>query len=300
MTRIPARINPTADHVQRVVTSQFPEYADLHVRDVEFSGWDNRTFRLGEELSVRIPSAEWYVAQVEKEQTWLPKLAPLLPLPVPAPVAIGSPTPEIPWPWSINRWLPGEPLATASIHDPEQLATDLAEFLNALYAVEATDGPVAGEQSFFRGCPPAAYDDQTRETIAKLADVIDGAAALAIWEDANSSEWTGQPVWFHGDVAVGNLLVENGHLAAVIDFGTSGVGDPACDTVFAWTWLTGTARQIFAQKLNVSPDCWVRGRGWALWKCLITLADDQNMTLPGAEEQRRILREILADPILPA
>lgn len=291
------RIDPTLDQVRNLVDDQFPEYADLPITNVELSGWDNRTFRLGDSLSIRIPSADWYVAQVAKEQRWLPLLAPHVPLPIPVPVAIGEPTAIVPWRWSINRWLHGDPLASSTVHDQVQLATDLAGFLNALYALDTRDGPPAGEHSFYRGSPLIAYDAQARETIAELSDEVDSASAVAIWELAIATQWTGKPVWFHGDVAVGNLLIESDRLAAVIDFGTSAVGDPACDTVFAWTYLSGTARQTFADSLNVSPDCWIRGRGWALWKCLITLHQIRETDPAGAEEQRRILDQIVSDPI---
>lgn len=297
MTHFPDRSQVTCDLAARLIREQFPEYAHLPVTDVDHGGWDNRTFRLGDALSIRMPSAPGYVAQVEKEQRWLPRLAPHLPLPIPAPVALGRPTAGYPGPWSINRWLPGEPLATTPVPDQDRLASDLAAFLNALYAIDASEGPPAGEHSFYRGCSPAPYDARTRETIAGLLAGSDAATATAIWERTLTTEWAGTPVWCHGDVAVGNLLINNGRLSAVIDFGTSTVGDPACDTVFAWTWLTGNARRIFADRLAVSPDCWIRGRGWALWKCLITLADTSNTTLPGADEQRRILHEILTDPV---
>lgn len=297
MTGEPDRSQITRELAARLVRDQFPEYAHLPVTEVAHGGWDNRTFRLGDHFSVRLPSALGYVAQVEKEHRWLPRLAPHLPLPIPVPVALGRPGPGYPWPWSIYRWLPGEPLATMPIHDQLRLAQDLAGFLNALYAIDAGDGPPAGEHSFYRGCSPVPYDARTCETIATLLAGSDAALATDIWERAIATDWTGNPVWFHGDVAVGNLLIADDRVSAVIDFGTSAVGDPACDTVFAWTYLTGDARRIFADRLDVSPDCWIRGRGWALWKCLITLADTTNATLPGAAEQRRILREILTDPV---
>jgi aminoglycoside phosphotransferase (APT) family kinase protein len=279
------------------VRDQFPEYAHLPVTDVALSGWDNRTFRLGEDLSVRLPSADGYIAQVEKEQQWLPRLAPHLPLPIPAPVAMGRPSPDYPWPWSINRWLPGELVAVTPVTDMVRFATDLAGFLAALYRVNPTGGPRAGVQSFYRGASLAAYDAQTRESIAALADEIDPAVATAIWERALAEEWTGEPVWFHGDIAVGNLLVSDGCLSAVIDFGTSGVGDPACDTVIAWTFFTGESRAAFVRELPLGPEYFIRGRGWALWKCLITLLNPSNSTLPDSNEQRRILHEILSDPV---
>ena len=167
---------------RRLIDGQFPQWSSLPVREVELDGWDNRTFRLGSELSIRLPTGEWYAKQVEKEHRWLPVLAPQLPLPIPAPVARGAPDGDYPFPWSVYRWLDGEPAATAPVGD----------------------------------------------------------------------------------------LVRDGRLAAVLDFGTSGVGDPACDMVIAWTFLEGPSRDRFRTERGVDPGTWARGRGWALWKALIT------------------------------
>ena len=223
--------------VARLVASQFPQWADLPVRDVALQGWDNRTFRLGDELSVRLPSAEGYTPQIEKEHRWLPQLAPCLPLPIPAPLAKGQPAEGYPWEWSVYRWLPGEPAATAckSPISPGSPA-DLAQFLGALYRIDPGDGPPAGPHSFYRGGPLSTYDAETRRSIEALRDEIDTDLATRVWEDALAATWHGPPVWVHGDVAVGNLLVNDGRLSAVIDFGCSAVGDPACDTVIAWTY----------------------------------------------------------------
>jgi aminoglycoside phosphotransferase (APT) family kinase protein len=255
---------------RRLVDSQFPQWAGLAIRPVELPGWDNRTFRLGDELSVRLPTGEWYAQQVEKEQRWLPALAPELPLPIPAPVAQGSPDGEYPYPWSVYRWLPGEPAATAGVDDQERFAVDVARFLVALAGCDATGGPPPGEHNWFRGGPLAYYEEEALRAVDELGPRIPRDAVLAAWEDATRTTFDGEPVWFHGDVAVGNLLVRDGRLAGVIDFGTSGVGDPACDVVLAFTFLRGAAREAFRAELGVDGGTWSRGRGWALWKALIT------------------------------
>jgi aminoglycoside phosphotransferase (APT) family kinase protein len=282
-----------ADLVARLVAGQFPQWADLPVRTVNLQGWDNRTFRLGEELSVRLPSAPGYAPQVEKEHRWLPRLAPHLPLPIPIPIARGRPAEGYPLDWSVYRWLPGTPLATTPIADLSQLAADLAHFLAALYRIDASDGPPAGPHSFYRGGPLSVYDAETREAIATLRDEIDADAATAIWEEALAAEWDGPPVWVHGDVAVGNLLMQDGRLSAVIDFGSSAVGDPSCDTVIAWTFFTEESREVFRRKLPVDPNAWTRGRGWALWKALITLAGSRDTDPAKADHARRTLGEVL-------
>jgi aminoglycoside phosphotransferase (APT) family kinase protein len=269
-----------------LVGSQFPQWAHLPVAPVDVGGHDNRTFRLGEELTVRLPSADWYALQVDKEQRWLPVLAPRLPLPVPGH--------GYPCPWSIYRWLPGEPATRGHIDDPIAFATGLAGFLVALRHVDAAGGPEPGPHNFFRGGPLTTYADETLRSVDALASEIPRDAVLRAWDDAVAAGRWGDPVWFHGDVAAGNLLVRDGKLAAVIDFGTSGVGDPACDVVIAWTLLSGPSRDAFRAALGVDPGTWSRGRGWALWKALITLVDQLDDPA-GAAVSRRVIDRVLAD-----
>lgn len=281
--------------VRRLIAAQFPRWADLAIRPVAFDGWDNRTFHLGADMSVRLPSAEGYAAQVAKEHRWLPQLAPLLPLPIPVPLALGVPGEGYPWQWSVYRWLDGEIASVAAIADLRAFATTLAHFLTALQRIDPTGGPPPGPHNFWRGGPLTVYDAETRQTIAALDGLIDAEAATAVWEAALNSTWHGPPVWIHGDVAVGNLLVQEGRLSAVIDFGCSAVGDPACDLVIAWTLLSGESRAAFVAGVPVDAAAWARGRGWALWKALITYAGLMR-THPGeAEAARRVIEAVLAD-----
>ena len=281
--------------VRRLISAQFPRWADLPVRPVEPGGWDNRTFRLGPRMTARLPSAAQYALQVEKEHRWLPKLAPLLPHPIPAPLAKGDPDVGYPWRWSVYRWLEGETAAVGRIADLRRFATDLAEFLNALRRIDPAGGPPPGRHNFFRGGPPKVYDAETRQALAALEGRIDTDAASAVWEAALGSKWGGPPVWFHGDVASGNLLVEGGRLGAVIDFGTSGVGDPACDLAIAWTLFGGESRDAFRAAMGLDDATWARGRGWTLWKGLITLAEHIDTNPSQAAEARRVIDEVLAD-----
>jgi aminoglycoside phosphotransferase (APT) family kinase protein len=284
-----------ADLARRLVATQFPQWAGLPIKPVRFGGWDNRTFHLGEEMSVRLPSAEGYAAQVEKEHRWLPRLAPHLPVPVPVPLAMGVPSDEYPWPWSVYRWLDGEIATIENIADLRQFAIALAQFLTALYRVDPTGGPPAGPHSFYRGGPLTVYDAETRQAIAALRGQIDTGAASEVWEAALGATWHGPPVWVHGDYAAGNLLVKEGRLSAVIDFGCSAVGDPACDMVIAWTLLSGESREAFRAGVPVDGATWARGRGWALWKALITLAEYLGTDPAKAAEARRVIDEVLAD-----
>lgn len=260
----------------RLVAAQFPQWANLPVVPVALDGWDNTTFRLGDELCVRLPSADAYVAQIEKEHRWLPVLARRLPLPIPEPVAKGRPGGGFPRPWSVYRWIEGDPASTDRIADLTEFAADLAAFLAALYAIDASGGPPAGAHSFFRGGPLDTYDAQSRASIERLADDIDIEAATEVWDAALASTWNGPPVWVHGDVAASNLLVTEGRLRAVIDFGCSAVGDPACDLVMAWTFFAGESAEVFRSGLRFDDVTWARARGWALWKALITLAREKD------------------------
>jgi aminoglycoside phosphotransferase (APT) family kinase protein len=286
-----------AELVSALVAEQFPEWSGLPVAQVLPGGWDNRTFRLGDELSVRLPSTEAYVLQVEKEQQWLPILAPQLPVPVPVPVGLGRPSERFPFPWSVYRWLPGHVASADRIAHDTTFAADLARFLSELQRVDASGGPLPGAHNFFRGDSPAVYDDQTRQAIAALGDTIDAAAVNEIWDAALATRWSADPVWFHGDVSEGNLLVDGERLAAVIDFGTSGIGDPACDLVIALTTFRGEAREAFRAHRGLDEATWARARGWAIWKALIVAAGMAGSHSPETEalKARRTIDAVIED-----
>ncbi len=281
--------------VTRLITAQFPQWRHLPVEPVEFDGWDNRTFRLGDDMSVRLPGAEHYTAQVTKEQRWLPRLAPLLPLPIPAPLAMGIPGESYPWHWSIYRWLEGENATIESITDLSRFAITLGQFLVALRRVDPVGGPPPGSHNFFRGGPLATYDAETRGAIEALQGRIDTDTVAAVWAAALETTWQQPPVWLHGDVSPGNLLVTGGRLSAIIDFGCSAVGDPACDLTIAWTLFSGESREAFRAMVSLDGASWARARGWALWKALITLVEPLNGNPLEAERAQRVIDEILAE-----
>ncbi|HKC29853.1 MAG TPA: phosphotransferase, partial [Jatrophihabitans sp.] len=154
--------------------------------------------------------------------------------------------------------------------DPVRFALDLAGFLKALQSVDATGGPQPGIHNWYRGGTLRTYDETTQSAFEELADHVDVALAREIWANSLDASWDRVDRWFHGDIAEGNLLLENGQLSAVIDFGTCGVGDPACDLAIAWTLLTADGRRAFRDRLSVDDATWARGRGWALWKALAT------------------------------
>jgi aminoglycoside phosphotransferase (APT) family kinase protein len=268
------KIDVDSNLVRRLVAAQFPQWAGLPVEPAAEDGWDNWTFRLGGHLKVRLPSASSYAEQAEKEARWLPRLAPLLPVQVPVPVGLGRPGEGYPLDWSVYEWIEGSPAERAKIADLDAFARDVAGFLTSLQAVDAEGGPPPGQHNFHRGGDLAAYDAETRACIAELGDRVDGAGATAVWDAALAARWAGPPIWVHGDIAAGNLLVRDGRLAAVIDFGSSAVGDPACDLVLAWVFLDGTASEAFRSAAPGDAGTWARARGWAIWKALLVAARD--------------------------
>ena len=290
------RIEVLPETVSALVAEQFPQWVHLPVKPVEHSGWNNRSFRLGDTMIVRLPSAVRYVAQVDKEQQWLPYLAARLPLPVPEPLALGQPGQGFPWRWSIYRWIEGTPLVLALAQtDLNSVARDVAGFLTALQAVDASSGPAAGTHNFHRGGSLNVYSDETEAAIMTVSDEIDVDMAREIWSRALASKWQAAPVWVHGDITEGNLLVQNGRLSAVIDFGSCAVGDPSSDLVLAWNLLDRDSRHLFRQLLPYTPKTWERARGWALWKALITLSAQRPDGTPLADWSRRALREVFSD-----
>jgi len=287
----------TAGLVSRLVASQFPDWADLPVRPVDVDGWDNASFRLGDTMSVRLPSSEDYVESIQKEQRWLPVLAGQLPLPIPVLLGKGKPGCGFSRPWSVHQWIDGDPVRYEQpVADMPQLASDLADFLAALYRIDATGGPGPGQHNFFRGGPLTVYDADTQEALAALEGHIDTGLAAEVWRAALAARWDGPAVWFHGDAQPGNLLLDHGRLSAVLDFGTSGVGDPSCDTTIAWTFLSGQSTGVFKERLPADSATWVRGRGWAIWKAMIVLVSAlESGDRDDAAYTTNVIDKILAD-----
>lgn len=281
--------------VKRLIAAQFPQWSDLPVTPVEVDGWDNRTYHLGDDMTARLPTAAGYVPAVAKENRWLPRLAPQLPVAVPPVLGLGVPGEGYPFPWSVRGWLPGGTARPERIADMPRFAVEVAEFLLALQRCDTGGGPAAGEHSFYRGTPPAHYDEETRRCLAALKGQVDTDRAAAVWDAALAADRHGEPVWFHGDIASGNLLVADGRLTAVIDFGTSGVGDPACDLVIAWGMFHGDSRAAFRRTVGQDDGTWARARGWALWKALLVLSQTIDTDEELAALNRHVIAEVLAD-----
>jgi aminoglycoside phosphotransferase (APT) family kinase protein len=290
-------VDVDVDLVARLIASQFREWASLSIEPVAFFGTDNAIYRLGDDKAARLPRREQNVATLQKERRWLPKLAPLLPLSIPLPLVVGKPEHGYPFEWSIYRWLDGEPATVAPIADVGQAAHDLASFIAALQQVETTDAPPPGSHNVGRGQPLARRDKATRAAIDALGDAIDANAVTSVWETALAAPiYDGPPVWLHGDLDARNILVENGRITGVIDFGCLGPGDPAADVMVAWKMFPPETRRLFRNLLSVDDATWSRARGWVLSQALIALPYYTMETNPVlVTEAKRWLAAVLDD-----
>ncbi|KTC64722.1 aminoglycoside phosphotransferase (plasmid) [Legionella adelaidensis] len=254
---------------QKLISEQFPQWENLAIRPVEKSGWDNRTFHLGDDMTMRLPSSKEYAPQIVKEFQWLPLLGQAITTcQITTPLALGMPSEVYPWHWTVNRWIEGETACAERIQDLNKFAKALGLFLNELQKIDSAGGPVAGLHNFFRGGDLAVYKEEVRQAIPGIKNKDEQKIAERLWYDALSSQWERTPVWVHGDIACGNILVCKGQLKAVIDFGQLAIGDPACDLTIAWNLFTGESRDIFRNTLALDKNTWIRALGWTFWKTL--------------------------------
>jgi aminoglycoside phosphotransferase (APT) family kinase protein len=250
--------------VRRLLVAQFPEWSELPLEPVLPRGTDHAIFRVGEGMSVRLPRRPGVERQSALEAEWLPRLAPHLPLAIPRPLAVGEPALGYPWRWAVHTWLPGEPASPGRLGDPCEAALDLAGVLRALWGVDRAGAPRAA-----RGEPLATRDEPTRAWLATLGGVVDTERVAGMWEEALAVPvWDGPPRWVHGDLDGRNLLAANGRFSGLLDFGSLGVGDPACDIGIAWKLFSGEARDLFRAELDVDDATWARARGHVLSQSL--------------------------------
>jgi aminoglycoside phosphotransferase (APT) family kinase protein len=288
--------------VRGLLAEQFPQWARLPLAPVASSGTVNLLYRLGAELVVRLPRIPTDSAQAALEQRWLPRLsAAPLPLEIPVPLGAGRPSRRYPGTWSVQRWVDGEDADSAQLLDPEQAGTDLGRFVAALHQIGTAGEPPRPN----RGKPLAGNDAGVRSALATLRRLPDDApstrgldldAAERAWtRTLRATDWSGPPVWFHGDLLPGNLLVRDGRFVAVIDFECFGVGDPAIDAMAAWTVLPAAGRPAFRIAAGFDPATWARGRGWALVMGLIALPYYRLTNPEFARVARRAVDEALDD-----
>ena len=281
--------------MRQLLAHQFPQWTDRSLSLVTSPGTSHTLIRLGSDLVLRFPRTESAVRDIEREHHWLPRLAPHLPTPIPEPVEIGEPGSDYPWRWSVLRWLEGAVREPAEgPHSPES-ASALATFCRALRACDTTGAPNAAAEGL-RGAPLTIRDEETRAALHQLRAEIDLDRALEIWEEALAAvPFNDTPVWFHGDLLPGNVLFQERTLAAVIDFGCAGVGDPACDAMPAWSLFSGESRRVFLREIGIDRDTWLRARGHALSQAAIYVPYYRPTFPLGVARAEWQLREALRD-----
>jgi aminoglycoside phosphotransferase (APT) family kinase protein len=241
------------DLVRRLVAERVPQLSGLPLREFQSTGTVNAIYLLGDDLCVRLPRVQRWAHCLEQECTWLPLLAPGLTLQVPEPVVTAMPTSYYPFSWATFRWIDGQAYAPDRVDDERQTAADLAQFVSEL---RGNRMPPINDQTPYGGRPPLAQQDaDVRSWIAQAGSLIDGSAVTAAWEDAlQSPAWNGAYAWIHSDLVPPNLLVKDGRLRAVIDFGATGLGDPATDLNPAWSVFGQAGRAVYRDLVGADDD----------------------------------------------
>jgi aminoglycoside phosphotransferase (APT) family kinase protein len=276
--------------VRRLLTEQFPEFAERSLSIMRSTGTVNAMYRLGDDLCVRLPRLERWADGITNEWVWLPKLAPHISLNIPKPVALGKPTQGYPCAWAVYEWIEGYPYRANIVTDERQAAQDLVNFILELRSADQRGATHSGRR------PLRELDADTRSATAASSGVIDTEAVSAAWaRSLESAPWRGEPVWMHGDLLKSNLLVQDGRLCAVIDFGGAGIGDPAMDVVPAWSVFNTPGREVFRQGLDVDNATWSRARGYALHQALMIIPYYFETNPAFVTMAKRTVNEVLAD-----
>jgi aminoglycoside phosphotransferase (APT) family kinase protein len=301
VNRMPAaEVEVSADLVRRLLADQHPDLARLPVEFLA-NGWDNELYRVGDELVARLPRRALGAQIITNEQRWLPGLAPRLPLPIPYPERTGVPGCGYPYSWSVVPYLPGVPAAQASSFDPAAAAAAVGGFLGALHVPAPPDAPA----NPFRGVPLAARAGTFAANLALIDGQVDRDAVLHVWDAALAApRYDGPPVWLHGDLHPANILVNDGQVSGVIDFGDITAGDPASNLSVAWMLLPLDWHARFwsayqAAGGRVDDALWVRARGWALNLAIVFLAHSEDHPVL-REVGHSTLRTLLEDQRGPA
>jgi len=306
VNRMPAAdVEVSADLVRRLLAGQHPDLAGLPVVFLA-NGWDNELYRVGDGLVARLPRRALGAQIIKNEQRWLPTLAPRLPLPIPYPERTGVPALGYPYPWSVVPYLPGVPAAQAGSFDPAAAAAAIGGFLGALHLPAPADAPANPA----RGVPLAQRAGRFAANLALLTgqpgwDQADRDAVLRVWEAAlEVPGYDGQPVWLHGDLHPGNILVNDGQVSGVIDFGDITAGDPASDLSVAWMLLPLDCHDRFwsayqAADGRVDDALRARAKGWALNLAIVFLSHSEDNPVLQAVGNRT-LSTVLQDQHGPA
>ena len=276
--------------VQQLVESQLPNLSDLDVCRIDSIGTVNAMFRLGSDLCVRLPINPGWADDLNRELLWLDHLRPHLPLSIPEPVATGDPGLGYPFRWAVYRWLEGSVYSEELIADETESAKSLASFIRDLQRIDASGAPASGRP------PLRELDAATRWAIEAIGESDPDSPLTDAWEISLATPaWDGVPVWRHCDLLPSNLLLDEGHLNAVIDFGSVGIGDPAADVIAAWTVFGSSGRAAFREQLDIDSTTWDRARGFALHQALLIIPYYSTSNPDFAAMARRAVREILSE-----
>lgn len=257
--------------VGSLVEAQGAKWRGQKVQPLAASGADNAMFRLGDKWAVRLPRRPEVVQMLETEATWLPRLADL-PLEVPVPRLLGAPTQQFNWPFTIVDWIDGVEAEETEVSDMAEAVQTLATFLKALWKKSTRDAPLAGEANNYRGVNLKEVTQQVLTCFSKMDDEIEPESAREAWLSALDASPVRKPRWLHGDLRASNMIVRDGELVGVVDWGRAAVGDPAADVAVAWRWVPEWEMSNFQEALGASDDLWRRARGWALYDAVVTLA----------------------------
>ncbi len=275
---------------KELIREQFPEFSALAITQVDSIGTVNKIYKLGPDMYIRLPRLIGG-QDIVKEWTWLPRLKSRLPLRIPTPIALGQASRLYPEQWAIYDWIEGSEYTDALIHDEENAAKDLAAFVNALHAIEVPpDAPLAGRP------PLLDLNRITHEAIREAKDLDHVEQIIAIWnESCQAAVWDDRPVWIHADLLRSNLLLNEGRLAAVLDFGSAGIGDPAFDLIPAWAVFNAVGREVFRSAVVADSDTWLRARGYALHQALLIIPYYKKTNPQFVSQAKRTVNEILKD-----
>lgn len=293
-----AEQQPSLSIARRLIDAQCPQWRALELSAVSSAGTDNALFRLGCDWVVRLPTVARAAEHASKEARWLPTFQGELPLKVPVPEFLGRASEAFDRAWSVVPWIKGQDLRAAVDLNLVDVATRLGECLGAVHGLPTEGAPPAGEQNNGRGLPLATRDHWVQQAIEALDNqaLIEPAPVLDLWQrclDCPTS--SREPRWVHGDPNAGNLIASDGKLAALIDWGLMGVGDPAVDLLAGWYLFDADARPVFRSTMGIDDGVWLRGAGWALSMALIAWPYylDRNPTVTA--ESELVVARLLAD-----
>lgn len=257
---------------KELITEQFEEAKDLKIQEINSSGSDNFIFLLGNDQTARFPKTEAAEQQLKKELLWLPVISKAVSVAIPEPLFRGNPVSNYPFNWAVFNWIEGHIYDPYLYKDADKIVNAMTDFIHSLWKIDIAKGPIPGKQNNFRGQPLPERDLETKKAIENMPPAYNKAILRCIWEKAVLAQtWNKAPVWVHGDLHWGNIITKKGTINGIIDFGTSGIGDPTVDVMCAWILFSPEKRTLFKQKLHIDEGTWIRAMGWALSFAVIAL-----------------------------